>query len=154
MCKIQLKLHLKLTLRANTINNEMCTPTFIGSVVSESLNTLSFTYELRKIHTIPNLIMMMMMMMMIMLTSWTTRQSYFDCRQGQFSLFSKEFTSDLEPTLLPVVRYWGLLHRGYSGRSLKLTTHYNLVPRLRTRVAKLPLPMCLQILFFIYNINT
>lgn len=42
MCKIQLKLHLKLTLRANPMNNETCIPLFMGLALTESLNVLLF----------------------------------------------------------------------------------------------------------------
>jgi hypothetical protein len=65
MSKIQLKLHLKHTLRANPINNEIYTPKFLGSVITKRLNILLFTYAIRKIHTILKIIR-------IMLTSWTT----------------------------------------------------------------------------------
>jgi len=65
-------------------------------------------------------------------------QGWFLVGAGNF-LFDSVSRLALGPTQLPIQWYWGLLW-GVSGWGMKLTTHLQLVPRLRMHGAMLPLP--------------
>ena len=58
----------------------------------------------------------------------------------EISRFTRTSKSVLEPTQ-PNIRWVpGLFHRGYSGRVVKLTTHFHLVPKLRMSGTIPPFP--------------
>lgn len=69
------------------------------------------------------------------------------------SLFSNATRPTLETSQHPSQRVQGRFHQELSDRGVKLTTHLNLVPRLRISGAKLPFPH-MPSSVYLYLLNT